>query len=577
MKRIPFFNNPVLRGQLPTWRSRLVLIMIFGAFVALLARALYLQGMTTDFLREQGSRRYERTLVLSSTRGKILDRNGVVLASSMPAKAIWAIPDDAKDASAEQLSKLASLLDMSVDDMRGRLAIDRNFVYLKHQVPMDIAKQIQAMDIPGIHDQPETRRYYPEGPLLSDVVGYTNIDGHGQAGIELTLDSSLSGRPGSRRVIKDRLGRVVEDVRAATLPVDGKDLQLSIDSRIQYIVSTALAQAIASHQAKSGAAIVVDSRTGEILALVSLPSFDPNNREDLTGDALRNRAITDSFEPGSIMKPLTAALALNEGVINTRSMFDTGNGHYRFQGATISDVESGGNGILDVAGVLRMSSNIGMTLISQKLKAQDMWNNFTRLGFGMAPNIGLPGAAPGLLRPWERWRPIEQATMAYGYGISASLLQVVHAYTAFARDGDMVSLSILKRHDQPTTARVFTPEVATQVRAMLEAAAGPDGTRTSQVEGYRVAGKTGTARQIVDGHYSQKDYRGSFVGFAPVSNPRIVVGVTIESPTKGGYFGAQVSGPAFSQIVGNTLRLMGVQPDAPVSSTVVATLAGGKQ
>ncbi|AUL48360.1 cell division protein [Bordetella trematum] len=577
MRRVPFFDNPVLRGQLPMWRARLVLILLFCGLAVLIGRALFLQGLSNEFLQQQGERRYERTLTLSATRGKILDRNNVVLASSVPARAIWAIPEDAKAIAGGQLDALAALLGTPPAELRRRLSDeDKNFVYLKRQVPMDVADKIKQMALPGIHQQPESRRYYPEGEVTAHVVGFNNVEDKGQEGIELTFDQQLSGRSGMRRVIKDRLGRVIEDVQAITPPVDGRDLRLSIDTRLQYLVYKELQAAIERHQARAATAVVVDVHTGEILALANLPSYDPNRRDTWKVANLRNQAITDTFEPGSIMKPFTAALALDLGRITPTTMFDTGNGRYQYQGSTISDV-SRFNGVLDVAGILRRSSNIGMTMISEKLQAREMWDRFTELGLGQAPQLGFPGAAPGRLRPWDRWRLIEKATMAYGYGLSVSLLQVARAYTVFARDGDMVSLTLVKRDSEPTSVKIYTPKTARLVREMLEAAAGPDGAKAAQVRGYRVAGKSGTARKIVGGKYSTQLYRSSFVGFAPVSNPKIVVAVSIDEPRVGGYYGGAIAAPVFSSIVGGSLRLMGVQPDAPFESTIVAGVenAGG--
>ncbi|MBV6306722.1 penicillin-binding protein 2 [Candidimonas humi] len=576
MKRVRFHASPVLNAQMPLWRSKLVLMLLLLSFVALILKALYLQGLSTEFLQQQGERRYERTLVLPATRGKIFDRSGsVVLASSVPARAIWAIPEDAKDATPQQLAALGKLLGMSVQDIQGRITDeDKNFVYIKRQVPLDIAAQVKQLKVPGFHQQGEMRRYYPEGDVMAHVVGFTNIEDQGIEGVELAFNSELQGKPGSRRVIKDRLGRVVEDVRAVVPPVNGQDLSLSIDSGLQFDLQTALKKALDLHQAKSAAGIIVDVRTGEILALANLPTYDPNNREDRKGSALRNRVITDTFEPGSIMKPFTAALALQLGRITTSTMFNTGNGHYRYQGATITDVSS--NGYLNVAGILRRSSNIGMTMISELLTSQEMWDNFTNLGFGRAPQANFPGVASGRLRPWERWRPIERATMAYGYGLSVSLLQIAHAYTVFARNGDMVSLTLLKRKGKAASVQIFSPRIAGLIRAMLEAAAGPEGARV-KVPGYRVAGKSGTARQIVNGHYSRTQYRGSYVGFGPVSDPRVVVAISIDEPHAGGYYGAVVSGPVFSSVMGSTLRRLGVQPDAPVDSLVAVNGREGRR
>ncbi|MGB6008024.1 peptidoglycan D,D-transpeptidase FtsI family protein [Castellaniella sp.] len=576
MKRFGFHESPVLSTRPAFWRARLVVIVLMLGFVALAAKALNLQILSNEFLQRQGERRYERTLVLPASRGKIFDRNGsVVLASSVPARAIWVIPEDFHKASDEQVGALANLLGMKADDIRQRTRDeDKNFVYLQRQVALDVADQIRRLKIPGVQQLPETRRYYPEGEVMAHVVGFTNIEDRGIEGIELAFNDRLSGQPGSRRVIKDRLGRVVEDVQAVVPPVDGQNLQLSIDAGIQFDTYTALKAALEQHKARAGAAIVLDARTGEILAMVNLPSYDPNDTLQRTGQALRNRVMTDTFEPGSIMKPFTAALALDEGKITTSTRFDTGNGRYRYQGALISDV--GHYGVLNVGGIIQHSSNVGMTMISELLDSRDMWTKFSELGFGRVPQTNFPGMASGRLRPWQRWRPIERATMAYGYGLSVSLIQVAHAYTAFARNGDMVSLSLLRREGQPTSVQVYSPQVTQLMRGMLEAAAGPDGARRAQVQGYRVAGKSGTARKIVNGQYSKTKYRGSFVGLAPVSDPRVVVAVSIDEPSAGGYYGGAVAAPVFSDIVSSTLRRLGVRPDAPVDSLVAVADQGGR-
>lgn len=568
MKRIPFFNSPVLDRQMPMWRGKLVFLLLMAGFVALFAKALYLQGMDDEFLQAQGERRYERTLVLPATRGKIFDRSGsVVLAASVPARAIWAIPEDTRDASDEQMKQLATLLDMKVADIRNRVAdTKRTFVYIKRQVPPDVADQIRKLNVPGFHQLREMRRFYPENSLMAHVLGFTNIEDEGIEGIELAFNEALSGTPGSRRVIKDRLGRVIEDVQAVVPPIHGRDLRISIDAGLQYDTYMALKRAKEENKANAASGIVLDVQTGEILALVNLPSYDPNDRGDRKGAALRNRAIVDTFEPGSTLKPFTVALALDNRKISMDTIFDTGNGHYRFMGATISDVSR--NGKVNAADILRRSSNIGMAMISQRLTAEEMWTTFSELGFGRAPEANFPGVASGRLRPWERWRPIEQATMAYGYGLSVSLLQLAQAYTVFARDGDMVSLSLLKREGAPTSKQVYSPQVARQLRAILEAAAGPDGARLAQVQGYRVAGKSGTARKIVNGKYSTSHYRSSFVGFAPVSDPRIVVAVSIDEPKAGAYYGGRVAAPVFAEVVAGSLRRLGVEPDAPIESLV---------
>jgi len=578
MKRVRSQTTPVLKEHLPRWRGKAMLLLLMLALLALIGRALYLQVMSRDFLQYQGERRYKRTLPLPAMRGKILDRSGVVLASSVPARAIWAIPGDAQVLSDAELKQLAKLLEMTVGQLRTRLSPtkqngqDKDFVYLKRQVSLARAQAIAQLKLPGIHQQIDARRLYPEGEVAAAVLGLTNTEDSGLEGVELAFDAWLSGQPGSRHVIKDNLGRVVEDVSAGVAAVNGQDLHLSIDAGVQFDAYTALVQAMKTHKAAGASGVVIDVRSGEILAMVSLPTFAPNDRSTLTDQLLRNRALLDVFEPGSIMKPFTAALALDLRRIGTDTVFDTGNGQYRYQGKIISDVSR--NGELDVAGILRRSSNIGMTMIAQRLSAEEMWNKFTDLGFGRVPQTRFPGVAAGRLRPWERWRPIEQATMAYGYGLSASLLQVAQAYTAFARQGDMVGLTLLHREHPPAiapaTVPVYTPQTAQLMRQMLEAAAGPDGARLAQVQGYRVAGKSGTARKIVDGQYSKTRYRSSFVGFAPVSEPRIVVAVSLDEP-KGAYLGGRVAAPVFADMVASTLRRLGVQPDAGLDDLVTSS------
>ena len=575
MKHMPFFNNPVLKVAYPIWRGRLVLSLIGIAFLALVVRAIYLQGFTTEFLQQQGEKRYEVTQPLYASRGKILDRNGVVLAASIPARAIGFTPKHAQTLSAERLKKLAELLDMPEADLKTKIDPEKKtFIYLKRQVPIEVAQQIQKMRVPGVSLHRDNRRYYPEGEVAGNIVGLNTLDDHGQEGVELAFNDQLAGKGGSRRILRDRMGRQIDDVKDIDVAVDGRDIQLSIDTRIQYQVYRALQEAMVTNKAKGAAAVVIDIKSGEILALGNMPTYDPNKRETFRSGNMRNQALTDTFEPGSIMKPFTVALALELNRITPATQFRTGNGKFTYQGATISDVSA--NGTLDPAGILLKSSNIGMTLISEKLESREMWARFNELGLGQMPQTGFPGEVPGRLRPWERWRLIEKATMSYGYGMSVSLLQMARAYSVFARDGDMVSLSLIKRDQPPTTTQVYPPEVARRVRGWLEAAAGPEGAKAAQVQGYRVAGKSGTARKIVDRKYSTSRYRGSFVGFAPVSDPRIVVAVTIDEPSSGVYYGGRVAAPVYASIVGSTLRIMGVQPDAPFASTVAVTQGGAR-
>jgi len=561
--------SPVPKPAVPRWRARFVVGLLMLGFATLSAKALHVQGLTREFLQMQGERRYERTLTLPATRGKIFDRSGsVVLASSVPARAIWAIPEDAKAATPQQLADVAKLLNMRVDEVKQRLTDEAsNFVYLQRQVAPDVAERVAALKVPGLHQKAEIKRIYPEGDMVAHVVGFTDIDDRGIEGIELAFDQDLAGTPGARRVIRDKLGRVIEDVQAIVPAVNGRDLFLSLDAGLQFGLYTALGKAMQTYKPRAAAGVIVDVHTGEILALVNLPSYDPNRLEARKGSAVRNRVVTDMFEAGSIIKPFVAGLALDRQVVNAATLFDTGNGKLRYHGEDIRDVSA--NGVINVADILRRSSNIGMTLISERLHPQDMWAKFTELGFGRAPQVHFPGVTTGRLRPWERWRPIERATMSYGYGLSASLLQLAQAYTAFAREGDMVSLTFLRRQGMPASVPVYSPAVAQTVRQMLEAAAGPDGATLAQVQDYRVAGKSGTARKLVDGKYSRTLYRSSFAGFAPASDPRIVVAITIDEP-KGAYFGGKVAAPVFAEVVAASLRRLGAQPDAPMPSLMAA-------
>ncbi|GGC81727.1 peptidoglycan D,D-transpeptidase FtsI family protein [Undibacterium terreum] len=568
-KGVPFLSSPLLAVKLPVWRSRLVLFLMFAAFVALIARALWLQGMTTDFLQKQGASRYARTLELPATRGRITDRNGQVLASSVPVKAVWAIPDDVLEAPKEKIRALAGLLEMSEAELRKKLDSDRQFVYLKRQVEQETAAKIVALGIDGIETRKEYKRFYPEGDAMAHVVGFTNVEDVGQEGIELASEKSLAGKTGSRRVIKDRLGRIVEDIESIREPHDGKDMTLSIDSKIQYIAFTHLKEAVEKHHAKAGAAVVLDVKTGEVLALVNLPSYNPNDRSVLTGAQLRNRVMTDTFEPGSIMKPFTVALALETGRVTPETPFQTAPGVMMIGPSVIHDAHK--ESVLTVAQVIQKSSNIGTAKMALQMRPQEMWEMFTSLGFGQPPKLGFPGAVAGRLRNYKTWKPIEQATMSFGHGVSVSLIQIARAYTIFARNGDLIPLSFQKLDAPPVGHRVISEKVATELRNMMETVTQPGGTATqARIAGYRVAGKTGTAHKVEGGKYVRK-YVGDFVGFAPVSNPRVIVAVMIDEPTVGGYYGGVVAAPVFAAITANVLRSMNVPPDSSVTSIIPET------
>ena len=569
-KGVPFSSSPVLKVKLPVWRSRVVLFALFAAFLTLVVRALWLQGMSTDFLQKQGASRYARTLELPATRGKILDRNGQVLASSVPVKAIWAVPDDVKDAPKEKLQALAKLLDMSDAELSKKLDSDRNLVYLKRQVEQETSDKIIKLGIYGIETRKEYKRFYPEGEVMAHVVGFTNVEDAGQDGMELSQQKTLAGTTGSRRVIKDRLGRIVEDIEAVKEPHDGKDLVLSIDSKIQYIAFTQLKEAVEKFKAKAGGIVVVDAKSGELLALANLPSYNPNDRSMLTGAQLRNRVMTDTFEPGSTWKPFTIALALDTNRVQATTTFQVPD-KMTIGTATIGDSHPHGLLTMSVAQIIQKSSNLGTAQIALKMPAEEMWEMFTTVGLGQQPKFGFPGAVAGRVRPAKSWRPIEQATMSYGHGISVSLIQMAHAYTIFARNGDLIPLSFQAVTEPPVGQRVVSEKTALTMRAMLERVTAPGGTAPkAQVPGYRVGGKTGTAYKIEGGKYVRK-YIADFVGFAPASDPRLIIAVMVDEPSVGSHYGGDVAAPVFAAVAANALRALNVPPDASVTDIIIPT------
>ena len=567
-----YTESPVLELALQGWRSRMVGLLLLAALLTLVARAFYLQVINNDFLQEKGDSRYRRDIEVSASRGKITDRHGDMLAVSTPMKSIWAIPADARTMNAEQKQQLAALLEMNVRELDGKIAPEKTFVYVRRQVSPETGERIAALKLPGIHQEKEYRRFYPTGDMTAHVVGFTGVDDKGLEGVELAFQPSLLGRPGNRTVIRDRRGNIIEDVGATRPPQDGKEIRLSIDSKIQYLAYSQLKAAIDHHKAKAGGAVVIDARNGEILALVNWPAYNPNNRQKLSGAQLRNRAITDTYEPGSVMKPFIAALALDRGKLSFNSLIDTAPGRMTIGRATISDTKP--HDKLTVAEVIQKSSNIGTAKIALGFPAQDMWEMFDKLGFGQEPNLGFPGEVSGRLRPWKSWRPIEQATMSYGHGISVSLIQMARAYTVFANDGELMPLSLLRVDETPVRGvRVFSQQTMRELRLMLEMAVQPEGTAPrARVAGYRVGGKTGTAYKIEGGVYARK-YISSFVGIAPISDPRLVIAVMVDEPSAGGHYGGDVAGPAFSNIAAGALRSLGIPPDAPLQ---VAATSNGK-
>ncbi len=568
-RSVRYSSSPLLASKTPVWRSKFIVAAIALGFAVLAARAAHVQIFGNAFFQRQGEVRFVRTLELPASRGRIMDRNGLILASNIPAASIWAIPEDV-NATPAQLKELAQLLEIPFKELSSKLGNeDKSFVWLKRQVEEPVAKRITELGLKGIHQDSGFKRQYPDGEATAHVIGFTNIENTGLDGMELTFEKHLLGRSGSRRVIKDGKGRVVEDIRDKVPPVDGKDLQLSLDSKVQFFAYQKLRETVTAQKAKGGSVVVLDAVTGEVLALANYPSYMPDKRKNLTGEQLRNRAVTDTFEPGSTMKPITVAMALEAGRVTPQTLIDTGPGRYAIGGFNITDTHN--YGTLTVEGVIQKSSNVGALKIAQKMSPHEMWDTFTALGYGQKPQIQFRGAVTGRVRPWKTWRPVEQATMSYGYGLSASLFQMAHSYTAFAHDGRIIPLTMLKSTEPAVGVKVFSPENAQAVRRMLQMAAAPGGTgQLAQTVGYSVGGKSGTAHKQVGKGYASDKYRAWFTGMAPIDTPRIIVAVMIDEPSNGQYFGGVVAAPVFSEVVQQTLRLMNVQPDVTVKPQIVA-------
>ncbi len=559
--------NPALSVRLPVWRARLLLLLVFLGFLVLAARAFYLQGLHNDFLQQKGETRYARVMEISAHRGMVTDRNGEPLALSTPVESVWAAPADA-DLSAGQRAKLSRLLGMDGAELKKKLAdSEREFVYLKRQLPPEQAAKVVQLNLPGVFLQREYRRYYPAAEVTAHVVGVTGVDDNGQEGIELAYQDWLTGKAGSRRVIKDRLGHVVEDIESIRAPQQGRELTLSIDQRIQYLAFRELKSAIALNEAKAGSLVVLDVNTGEVLALANWPTYNPNNRDTLKVGRSRNRAVVDLFEPGSTLKPFTVAAALESRLVGPGSMIDTEGGHYTIGNRTIHDAHP--EGLLTVAQVIQKSSNVGSAKMALAMAPQKLWTILSDVGFGTQTKVGFPGEASGRLRAYQTWKPIEQATMSYGHGISVSLLQLARAYSVFATDGKLKPLTLVKR-DQPVEGKaVISPRTALAVRKMLEMVTQPGGTATrAQVAGFRVAGKTGTAHKLAGATYASDRYISSFVGFAPASNPRLVIAVMLDEPGGKSYYGGEVAAPVFSTVMAGALRLLGIEPDSAPDNVI---------
>ena len=553
---------------LPPWRSRMLFVLMLLGLLVLLARAVYLQGIHDTFLQQEGNARYGRTIAISAHRGMISDRNGKPLAISTPVESVWVSPQDVA-ATVSQIKHLAQILDMSVPEVKERLSdTTRDFVYLKRLIPPGQAEKVVKLGIAGVSLQREYRRYYPDGDVTAQLLGFTNVDDKGQEGMELALQQELGGEDGSQRVIKDRHGNIVEDVANLRAPKPGSDVELSIDSRLQYLAFREIRRAVEQHHAKSGSIVVLDAKTGEVLALANWPSYNPNNRDKPDPAVLRNRAITDQYEPGSTMKPFTVAAALETGKVQPGTVIDTNGGVLAIGGYKIHD--SHRDNKLTVSQVIQVSSNVGAAKMALSMSPETFWRNLDEDGFGKPTDCGFPGEASGKLRDYRTWRPVEQATMSYGNGISVNLLQLARAYTVFANDGELLPVSLEKLDKPPTGKKIYSAKTAREVRNMMELVVGPDGTAPeAQISGYRVAGKTGTSHKLRNGRYVDH-YVASFIGLAPASNPRLIVAVKIDDPS-GEYYGGQVAGPVFKAVMGGALHLLNVPNDAPLDNVKMPT------
>ncbi|CAD5370535.1 putative peptidoglycan D,D-transpeptidase PenA [Rubrivivax sp. A210] len=571
VRSVNYATSPLLASKTPPWRSRFVVFLVGLAFLVLFGRAIHLQIWATDFYKAQGEKRFVHKQALPASRGRIVDRNGLVLATSV---ALPSVQVDTKlfAADAAQRRLLARLLAMTPAELDDRLAVAGGTVMLRRHLEEAAWQQVKALGLKGVSELREYKRRYPEGEAAAHVVGFTNIDDVGQEGIELGFQSHLLGQAGQRTVLRDRLGRVVEDVGDQADPVHGRDITLAIDSKVQFFAWQRMRDAVKEHKAKAGSVVVIDTRTGEVLALANYPSYDPADRSNLSGAQLRNRALTDVFEPGSTMKPLVVALALETGRVKVDTVINTAPGSLVVGPLVVRDAHP--HGALTVQEVIQKSSNIGAARIAMQMPARELWELFSGVGYGQKPQIAFPGVVTGRLKPHKNWRPVEQATMAYGYGLSASLLQMARAYTPLARDGDVIPLTLLRPEAglAPVQGhKVLSPATVYEVRKMLQMAAGPGGTATkAQTIGYSVGGKSGTAHKQEGKGYASNKYRAWFVGMAPIVEPRIIVAVMVDEPSNGKHYGGDVAAPVFSQVVQQTLRMMNVTPDIDVKAQISA-------
>lgn len=580
--------------KLPAWRRRFLLIVLLVAFAALLLRGLYLQGVHKNFLQQKGEASYSRKITLSSHRGKILDRNGEILAMSLPVDSVYVNPPDVKVSAkveknplekakaekeiTEKFSAMAKILDIDPKTLDKKISKNqkRGFVYIKRRISPELAQKVMRLEIPGVRLQREYKRYYPAAEVSAHLVGFTALgpDGvteEGIEGLEKVKNEVLSGVDGSRRVLTNRAGQIVEDLVAVTLPKDGQDLVLSIDRRIQYLVYRELVKAVDKHQAKAASAVILDAKTGEVIAMANVPTYNPNNRKNIQGK-MRNLAIVDMFEPGSTMKPISVSAGLESGNYTPETKIQTAPGYINIGPARIRD--SHAHAVLSVAEIIQKSSNVGSSKIAMSLDRQYLWQTFNQIGFGSKTNIGFPGEASGRVRDFKKWRPVEVATMSFGNGISMTLLQLARAYTVFANDGELKPVSLMKLQKSPVGVQVFSAKTANQMKDMMEMVVLPGGTaQRARVAGYRVAGKTGTTHKISPtGGYEKDLYVASFVGLAPASNPRLIMAVMIDEPNIANdqYYGGVAAAPVFSAVMKEALRTLAVPQDAPNNNVVIA-------
>lgn len=547
-------------------RIGLVLGAVALAFTGLLVRGVYLQTSQHEFLKNQGDQRFVRTLPLPASRGMITDRNGATLALSAPTESLYAMPSGMEEMpTVEQLEKLSAIVDVPVEVLKNKLSKkDKGFIYLKRQLSYEKAEEIKALGIKGIAFQKELKRHYPMGNLFAHVIGFTNIDGKGQEGLELSREDSLRGEDGAKVVLRDNKGNIVDSLDSPrnSVPKNGQDMILSLDQRIQTLAYDELNKAVAYHKAKAGAVVVLDAQTGEILALVNSPAYDPNQPGQANSEQRRNRAVTDMIEPGSAMKPFTIAKALDSGKVDATDTFNTL--PYKIGPATVQDTHV--YPTLDVRGIMQKSSNVGTSKLSAMFTPKEMYDFYHDLGVGVRMHSGFPGETAGLLRSWRRWQKIEQATMSFGYGLQLSLLQLARAYTVLTHDGELLPVSFEKQA-VAKGKRVIKASTAKKVRELMVSVTEAGGTGTAgAVDGFDVGAKTGTARKLVNGRYVDNKHVGTFIGFAPAKNPRVIVAVTIDEPTANGYYGGVVAGPVFKEVMSGSLNILGVSPTKPLSN-----------